>query len=472
MSLDFTNNLGALFTVLGKLGTLVKSASANQLAQKSNLIDTSLGVVAQFNSESDVQAIVGGSYAGSLNAIGQIGSLAQRVARAYVNRLVYRDNPRKNQTLSSDNTSDCLREVVRQMKLQGASVLAMTISFTPGNFASGTGGSAGDVVINTSSRRPSDGLVLENAFSETVLFTCKSDSYAGSASAFNESFSYTGLGSQSNPFAFDWPLGSSCSGTLSAIDGDSDGSAGNLLVNSGFSSWTSNVPDNWSLEVGTAGTNIAQESSLVFVAGGAVKLTGDGATKTALSQTFNLATGTSSALVPLRQYGVNLFLRRDGTAAGAGVLTVELVDSGGSVIYDQGGNANSFTVDLTALTTSYASYKGSFRTPLVLPSSCKIRLRLSTALSNGRAVYLDKLSCGLMSQLYKGGPYASLHAGSIPSKVLDYGSLVITNGRGSGGTLNTMQTLAYRLFPNEVKSNELLLPSSATPTILDSNYIV
>ncbi len=472
MSLDFSSATGALFTILGKLGTIIKSASANQVVQQTNLIDTSLGVVAQLNNESDLQGIVGNGYIGALNAIGQIGSLCQNVASATVNRKVFRDNPRPGQTLQSTNTLECLREIIRQMKVQGASILAMPITLTPGTFSPGMGGSAGDVVINSSARRPLDGLVLENAFSESVLFTCKNDSYAGSAAAFNESFSFASPGSQQNPFAFNWPLASGCSGNISVIDGDSDNTAGNLLNNSGFSDWTSNVPDQWALEVGVAGTNIVQESTLIFSTGSAVKLVGDGSTKTAISQTFGLSTGTSTSLTPLRQYGVNLFVRRDGVSPAAGVLTVELVDSSGAIINDQGGTANSFTVDLTALTTNYASYKGSFRTPLVLPTSYKIRIRMSTALTNLRSVYLDKLSVGLMTQLYTSGPYASLHAGAVPSKSLDYGSLVIVNGRGSGGTFNTFQTLCYRLFPSDVLNNELLLPSSVSPTIVDSVFIL
>ncbi len=471
MALDFTNNVGSVFVILGKLGSLLKNAGIDQVAQQPLLIDTSLGIVAQLNNESDIQGIVGGGYVSALDAIGSIGGLAQRIGRAVVNRKVFRDNPRQNQTLTSDNTADSLREVIRQMKVEGASVLAMPITLAPGVFASGTGGSAGDVVVNASSRRPLDGLVLENSFSETILFTCRNDSYAGNATAFNESFSFYGQAIQSNPFSYSWPQGSGSSGNVSAIDGDTSNGSGNLLTNSGFDAWTSNVPNNWSLEVGTAGTNLVQESTIIFSVGSAVKFVGDGSTKTALSQTFGSSAGTTALLTPLRQYGVNLFVRRDGTAAAAGVLTVELVDGSGNVVNDQGGTANSFTVDLTTLTTNYASYKGAFRTPLVLPSVMKLRLRQSTALTNNRAVYVDKVSCGLQNQLYVSGPYASLHAGSIPSKSLDYGSLVITNGRGAAGTLNTMQALVYRLF-TEVQSNELLLPSSPVPTINDAVFIV
>ena len=140
---------------------------------------------------------------------------------------------------------------------------------------------------------------------------------------------------------------------------------------------------------------------------------------------------------------------------------------GSSIINDENGTANSFTIDLTALTTSYASRTGVFRTPSILPAAIYLRMRLSTALTNGRSVYFDKASLGEMTQAYTSGPYLAVHAGSIAFEVGDLGTVAVTNSRGAAGTLDTFQTLFAREFPDMI-SSELLLPSAAAPTISDA----
>lgn len=467
--LSFADAPGNLFNRIGKLGQLIKQMRSYQASMLLNFTDTTYGVVAQLNAESDIQAQVGSAYIGAVNAANSTLGSIQGVATAIVNRQIYRDNPRYGQTLTSQNTLASIYEVIRQMKIAGALVLAQTITATPTSF---TG--VGNGVINTSVRRPLDGLVLENAFAETLLLVCTSDSYLGGATEGNETFALTGVGQQGDVFAFDWPLGSNASTSLSAIDGNVDVGSGNLLTNSGFESWatTTNVPDNWSLTVGTAGTNTLKETTIVYDAppNFSLAIVGDGSTLTALKQQFDSSTGTTGTLEPLTQYGYNLFLRRDGTAAVAGVLTIDLIDGSNNVILDANSVANTFNIDLTALTTVFTSYRGQFRTPVIMPSAVYIRMRLSTALTNGRTVYLDKSSLGLMTQAYTSGPFACIHAGSIPFLQGDYGTIAITNSRGAAGTYSTFQTLWAQLFP-EMISNEILLPSSSVPNISDANLI-
>lgn len=466
MALSFADAPQNLFNILGAIGSLIKQVKTYQTAQYTNMVDTTAGVVAQLNAESDVQALMGNSYISLLNSTSNIGQFCQQIAAAALNRKVYRDNPRIAQNLQSVNLIDSLREVIRQMKAAGASVLAQTITATPALF-SANAANAGNGVIVASTKRPLDGMVLENALAETILFTCISDSYTGGNTEGNESFQVNGVGNQGDLFAFDWPLGSNGLINIDAIDGEQNNSGGNLLTNSSWDDWTGNTPDNWEITVGTAGTQVTKESSIVYDGDFSLAITGSGGVNTALRQLFDDSTGTLGTLDPLTQYSCNLFLRRDGTAAAAGVLTVELVDSGGTVIQDENGVNNSFTIDLTALTTSFVAYNGAFRTPTDLPDEMYLRLRCSTALTNGRVIYADRISLGVMQQLYVGGPFLAVHSGSIPFQLNDFSTCAITNSRGAAGTLSTFQTLFYRLFP-EMISNELLLPSSGTPTIDDA----
>ena len=257
--LSFSNAAGNLFNRLGKLGLLIQQAKNYQTFQMPNMIDITDGVVAQYNAEPDLQAQMGSSYIELLNGISGVGGFAQGLAATTINRMVFRDNPQISQTLQQLNVTTSILEVIRQMKLAGVSVLAAGVTATPGTF-SGTGNG----IINASVRRPLDGVVLENSFSENLLLVCTDDSYLGGAVLGNEGFSVTGTGNQDNPFAFDWPLGSNSQITLNAIDGDSDNSSGNVLTNSGFESWASNVPDNFQITTGIAGTNVFEEVTIVY----------------------------------------------------------------------------------------------------------------------------------------------------------------------------------------------------------------
>lgn len=459
MSLSFANAIGNLFNRLGKMGAVVKQLRSYQNTQNTSITDPTSGITAQLNAEPDVQAIIGNSYIGLLNAVGGAGYTMQNAAQATLNRMVFRDNPQQGQTLQSGDVTKSLTEVIRQMEVAGATVLAATVGASVGSW---TGTGNGAIVVST--KRPKDGKTLEDAFAEDITLKVNSDSYSGSATAGREGITITGEGRQSDYFAFDWPLGSNANSSLSVIDGASDNTNGNMLTNSGFDNWTDSSPDSWTIVAGTPGTDIVEEVTLILGSGSALKIIGDGSTTLEWKQQFDT---TANALSTLSQYGFNVYLRRDGTAAGAGELVVSLVDGTNTIINDANGVANSLTIDLTALTLDYTAYNVSFRTPAILPSEQYIRFQTTTPLTNTRAVYLDLGGMGGMTQAYTSGPYLSVFAGGTPFLIGDYAMVTITNSRGSGGTLDTWQTLFSRFFPQKITS-ELLLPSSSTPTISDT----
>lgn len=464
MAISFNSATGNLFNRLGSVGALIANVRTHQLIQLTAMTNTTTGVVAEYNSESDIQAIMGSSYISILQSIGStVSSTCQQIAEQTVNRMVFRDFARLNQNLTQTNTLGSLVEIIRQMQAAGATVLAMTIGASSTTF---TGD--GNGVVNVSTKRPYDGLVLENAFAETITYTCSADSYSGGATEGAEVFSVNGQGSQSDLFAFDWPLGSNAQTTLTAIDGDSDNTNGNLLTNSGFASWTGNTPDYFTIEVGTAGTNVVKEASIVYSGSYSMALPGDGTTQVDIQQVFDDSTGTLGTLSPQTQYSFNIFLRRGGTEIGSGVLQVALVDADGDILQDVAGVNNSFNIDLTNLNTVFTAYTGVFRTGQILPDTVYLRLLQTTPIQSSRTVYAGKMSLGIMSQFYTCGPFLAIHSGSDPFLFGDYAYTTITNSRGSGGTLNTWQTLAARLFPSYMYGSELLLPSSASPTISDN----
>jgi hypothetical protein len=466
--ISFSNATGNLFNRLGKCGLSISQMRINQSAQLQNLTNTTTGIVAQFNAESDIQAIVGSAYISQLNS-DSIGNLASQVADQTINRMVFRDNPQISLTLTQLNTLTSINEVIRQMKIAGATILQQTVSSIP-QIVSNPGPNftgVGNGIVITSVNRPTDGLILQNIFAETTQILCTQDSYIGGATAGNEGLTITGTGAAS-PFDFNWPLGSNATNFINAIDGSQDNASGNILTNSGFDTYTiANTPDNWDIIVGTPGTNIFAEASLTYGPGESIQFLGNGVTQIQLEQEFgNSQDGTSGTLLPLTQYSVCLFMRRDGNAA-TGILTVDLIDQNSNVITDAAGNNNSFTIDLSTLTTNYAAFTGVFRTPIILPTSQYFRFTQTTPYTNGASFYLDRMGMGVMTQLSTWEPFYSVHSGSVNLIQGDYAWVFNSNSRGAGGTLNTFQTLLFRMF-SDVQTSEIIFPYSATPTISDT----
>ncbi len=456
---------GSLFNVLGKLGVVVGDIHSLQQTLEQDLINQSTGIAGQLINFPQLSAQIGNNYVNILSSVESPCSLMQTLAQGIINTLVFNAQPQINQNLTTPNLGASINYVLQQMAAQNATVLQMTVGATPGPFAG-----VGNGVVNASLRRPFDGRYLENTFQEILTFTCTADSYIGGTAPFNEQFAVTGEGAESNVFAFDWPLGSNGQISINAIDGDTSNGAGNLLTNSGFTTWTLNVPNNWTLAVGTAGVNIQQNSSIVYSAGSSLQMIGDGSgTLTSLVQPMNSGTGSGSTLSEQTQYSVNFYIRSGGTIPIQGVLQVDLIDGNGTIINDQGGTPNSFTIDLTTLSVNWAPFPGNFRLPENTPSAYSFRAHLTTPLPNGVFIYIDKVSMGLSQQVYTQGPFVALHSGNIPfvqSPVPDYTTCQITNSRGAGGTLSTFQVLWYQLVSLAAQF-EVLLPSSLAPTISD-----
>lgn len=456
--LSFDDANGNLFNRIGRLGKVIAQLRTYQDAQDFNMTDLNAGVVGELEAEPDIQAIMGSAYLGILAAAGgNVGGTMQQLAVQILNRMIFRDAPRLNQTLTSDNTLSSMQELIRQMTAAGASVLAPTVAATPSAFQG-----VGNAVLNVSVRRPFDARVLENTFAETMNAICTADSYTGGATVGNETVRVTGTGSQGDVFAFDWPLGSDAVSAISLINGGADQSQGNLLVNSSFDDWTGNVPDDWEVTNGTAGVNIFEAAGAGYDSDAALQFTGDGTSLIGVRQLIS-----SSLLDVLAQYGACVFARRGGTAISTGTLRVALTDSTNTVLTDAGGLPCSYTVDLTGVTTAWRGYTGAFRTPRSLPDEVYLGLYVSGPQTSGTLLYMDRVSTGLMTQTYLGGPFVCGHSANVPLVLNDAATIAVTNSRGAAGTLNTFQTLFWRLF-TVMGSNDLLLPSSPVPTLSDN----
>ncbi len=188
--------------------------------------------------------------------------------------------------------------------------------------------------------------------------------------------------------------------------------------------------------------------------GKAVEFDSDGSQLTTLNQSIG------GNLKPLTQYAFNCYMLADVVPA-AGVFTFDLVDGiGGSVINDEAGTANSFTVTCSGLSTSFAARNGVFRTPRVLPAAVYMRIRITTAVSGGTSIFLDHAALAEMVELYAGGPSAAVFSGRTPFRkgsnqvLADYFTLTAANNRAG-----EFQEWFDRNF--QMREKGLQLPSDA-----------
>lgn len=449
MSIQFTGS-NALFSRLGVIAEMLADINAFQTSASTQVNN----IIAQYSGSESLIDGIQASLVGTQQGASSLMSFLQQTARNTANLMVFQDNPlssRTNLTLSLD-------EIVRQMNLTSNTVQACVV----GSTVSAALGNQGDGVIVCTTYR-ADGLVQENLYQETIHASITADSMTGTQAG-NEQIQILGEVSQPNLLSNEFPLGSGGSATISAINGGQDNSQGNLLTNSDFENWTGSVPDNWEITVGAA--QVLESTAQHYTGSASCEFVGDGSTLTAIEQTFNDSNGTLGTVSSLTAYACNCWIRMSASPA-AGVLEFALVDDSDAYITDQSGTTCRFTQDLTGISTTWVPVSGVFRLPYVLPDVIKLRVRLSTASSNSKNLFLDRVGFGKMTQLYAGGPSFAAFSGAENFYAPDAWTVAMTNNRAGASNLKAWQTVFARLF--NTPSLGILLPStSGTPTISGS----
>jgi|GEM_PF-3976650 len=336
-----------------------------------------------------------------------------------------------------------LAELIKQMKAGTKFVNSNHLGIS--SAAGGANVGNGQVVA---SMLDGNGRRLEFAYAEELAGVFTNNSTLGS-----EQLTVRGQLAADGKRAYNWPAGSGSTQNYTAIDAAS--TANNLLTNGSFDTFVVNTPGSWTIVVGTAGTEILAEPTVVYKAGGKALAIAGAATLTCLAQTLALKAKTP--------YAVNLWCKTSGTPA-AGVLQVELWDvAAAAVCLDEEGNAASFTINLVTLGTAYVAKSAVFRLAEPVPASVQLRIRLTTALSAGTTLYIDHVALAAAKQQYTGGPYVAFFSGSANWSLDD--TLTITPANDYGGLLHTA---FWRLF--DMPALGLFLPSKddGSENILDS----
>ena len=450
MAIDFTSNPGGLFPRLGRIGKILLTLNQNQAAVKAQIDNL------QDQYDSTLQAEFGPVAEAQFTLVRNLSSQLMpplaALARKTVISMVRADVPSIGGGLL-----DALTEVRRQMLVGGVTVKRCVV----GAAVSALPGFVGTGQVVLSSKR-GDGLQQENMIAEVGRLVCTRDSYSGGATAGQETFTYFGEDTENaSVYDWDWPQGSGSRVTISVVSASQGPDQSNLLANGDFETWSGSPlrATNWELAVGSWGTHAIQDNTAAYTGQRALRLTA-GATLTELYQEY-------LAAVPVAQqsYAIRLMARKYSGTITAGTLAIDWVDDAGVVINDQQGQANTFTVDLTTLTTTYTAWVGVFRLPKRPPGVVRLRIRLTTALAGGD-VLLDGVVCTPLRALSRGGPGVAIIAGNTPFEQDDTWLVTTTNDRGGASYLATFQALFDRLFG--MRELGLLLPSSATPSISDT----
>ena len=393
-------NLTVLFTRLGAIidfGDKVETHRALLVVEVDDVID-------EYNDDRELGISLESGLPGFVSSAGSPLSTLGAIMSNTIIEMVHADDP-----LPSKDIDSALIRLRDQMTNSSDSLDGTTVSAsTAAAKVDGTSNVGdGEVVVSLVDTR---GNRLEYVRAESIVIECTTDAQE-SGTAGRETFSLNGELSVTN-LDEKWPDGSGLSGSITLADPSINASAAigqNRLTNSAFENFTANDPDSWTIDTGAAGGSVTKTTTQ-HRGTNALEFAGDGAELTEISQALSGAV----ALKPNKKYVIGFWVRDDGTGPAAGVLSVSLQSTAGT-IYNSATSLTTAqkTVDLTAVGSIYAFQSVAFETPTQLPTGAKVVIELTTALTNTRSVFIDGCFIAEMAQFGgAGGPFIIMTPGA------------------------------------------------------------
>ena len=436
--------------VLGGSATTNVGAGASWITRVASLVTYYNTAPKNSKTLEGIQAVLSSHQSSNSGPINQLKTLAS-------NTLIEMAND--DTKLSSKTVANAMALLIMQMKGASESVNASTVAAGAQTaVASPTPTGTNAIVMSIKGKY---GETREYIVPEMFTFTCTGDQGTGST-LYREPFSVTSPAAVSDPFAYNWPTGSGTSKTINAVDPTQDAST-QILTNGDFESFSSNTPSNWAVLVGTPGTDILAAGSGYMGSNALEFAYNAGVPLSSIAQTFNNASGTLGTLSPNTVYILNAFMKIESGLVGAGTVEIALVDGSNAIITDDAGTECKITQVAASLTTSYAKVSGSFATPKALPSTYKLRVRMSTAIATAdKSVYIDNVSLTAGTELYTGGPHAAIFTGATAVVKNDAWTITTTN------TWGEFQKLFQQVFDMRALAVQLPSNSGAAETIDDA----
>jgi hypothetical protein len=236
---------------------------------------------------------------------------------------------------------------------------------------------------------------------------------------------------------------------------DAGGIYENQLTNSDFEDQASNLPDQWALVAGTAGTQFQTENT-GYRGAKSIKLNaGSGAFD--IRQQLGASGGTLGRLTPDRPYVIALAHKIDSGCTG--VIRISVKDGSGNII--DSGNFNN-TLTLTSSSTSWTITSVTLRSPRNIPQNTYLHIESTTALTTA-AAYIDEVILAELVPIAPGGQAVGMIAGSTDWRADDNGRFEFTNNN-EGAFVRAFD----RLFDMYGKGLSLPQNYSNTETIADT----
>lgn len=283
-----------------------------------------------------------------------------------------------------------------------------------------------------------NGLTTELASSETFTFRVVADSFHDDVAEGSEEIVWEGkLPDEQHGVGED---GSGAIATIQPVHA----STADHLTNADFETFTSDIPDDWDLVSGAAGTNVMASGSTHADHGSDALLFQGDATASSIEIKQNIA---SAEVVGRKRYCLAVKLKRD--SATTGTLTIQFEGAGYTP-----GTSEKISVAVSGLSTSYQLHHFFVTMPALIPSDFRIVIRWDGGTPGAaEKVYVDDLALGPV--YYGGGIGVVAVRDSNPFVREDRYEVTVTN------TESVFQAFFRRVFGVQ-------LPSSSTPSIADS----
>lgn len=342
---------------------------------------------------------------------------------------------------------------------------AMTLqseSFQKATSASATvtmGSNLGTGTALVRANRPASTDYLQEMFAETITARCTAPGNVLNFGAATFNLTTPANYSFANTL---WPGGSGISTNLTAtpaaINSPTGESGRSIIANGAFENWATNTPANWSITVGSAGTQVLR-SSVPARGSYALSMVGDGATLTTLRQQLAYSNSTPVTIQPETDYALICYARK--TAAGTtGVVKIGLRNSSGTTVT----GSSEITLNMSSVTTSYAVSSTTFSiAKSAVPTTVYLDIYSTTAIGSGNTLIIDELVLVPMSRVYPGGPSVVIYPGTIDYALEDSFTVDLTNNYTSNAVF--MANFARYIG---MERQGIYLPVSATPTQSDA----
>ena len=457
MAVTLTGSNG-LFTRLGKLFQIavqIKSAQgtvATEIQDALNEFDVG---------DNDHSLALTGIKEQTQMSMASVYPNIKSVAHKTLIEMVHDDDP-----LPSKNTRLALNRLIKQMEDASASINASAYSAS----ATAHSGNVGNGLLVATTN--ANTLNTANTRAESVVFKCTKDAQITGTGG-REVFNIQGEMARTDIRDYLWPGGSGSGSSITVIDPSVDATDNlhkNLLTNSDFENFTTNTPDNWTIEVGTAGTHTLKNTTGTYVYKGdgsqsaSLAIVGDASNLTKLTQSLNTSGQTTGKLRPDTMY-VMFFRSYLDSGIAAGVLKASIKDSGGTTVGITNMKADTGGIALSAISAgAWNTHTVFFKTPEALPTGTpyKLTLELTTALTNTKKCYIDQL-CLFRAVQVGNGPFIGLIGGS--TNFVKDDEIVLAVTKSSTGT---MQEYFDKFFDMYRNGKQLPENSAGSETIADS----